>query len=48
MRFPVVLSLLLAPLGAVSQKLIFKYCTGEDFTGSCNKDDETSLNHCGT
>ncbi|KAK8061775.1 hypothetical protein PG994_008141 [Apiospora phragmitis] len=27
---------------------IFKYCTEEKLTGSCNRDDDDSLNHCET
>ena len=48
MHFLAVLFLLLAPLGAMAGDTIFKYCSGEDFTGSCNHDDSSSLNHCGT
>ncbi|KAK8122788.1 hypothetical protein PG984_011458 [Apiospora sp. TS-2023a] len=34
--------------GLKAKSDIFKYCTGASFSGNCNRDDESSLNHCET
>lgn len=34
-------------LAGQAKDTVFKYCTGDDFKGNCNRDDDSNLNHCG-